>query len=244
MEARIGLTVAACLLFGSQGAFCQAEPQRPRYEVRRFAAPVTIDGQVNADEWSQASPAVEFIFPWETQTGAKQKTRARLLWDDTNLYVAYEVEDTDITAQFTERDAAVYRDDTVEIFLNVRPTQTVGYYGIEINVRGAMFDYFCVDAQYFIKRFQIEGIEMGIKIDGTLNQREDQDRGWSMELAIPWANFSDMARIPQAGTVFTANLNRWDGVEPNRRLSVWSDSRLDWPHPHAPAHFGDLVFVK
>jgi hypothetical protein len=36
---------------------------------------------------------------------AKQETRARLLWDDTNLYIAYEVEDTDIGAQFTERDA-------------------------------------------------------------------------------------------------------------------------------------------
>jgi len=244
MKTMIGMTVAACLLFGSRGAFCQAEPQRPRYEVRRAAAPVTIDGHVNANEWSQASPAAEFIFPWDVQTGAKQKTHARLLWDDTNLYIAYEVEDTDITAQLTERDAAVYRDDTVEIFLNVRPSQTVGYYGIEINVRGAMFDYFCVDAQFFINRFQLEGIEKGIQIDGTLNQRADQDRGWSLELAIPWANFSDMARVPQAGTVFTANLNRWDGVEPNRRLSVWADSKLDWPHPHAPAHFGDLVFVK
>jgi hypothetical protein len=199
---------------------------------------------VNADEWSQASPAVEFIFPWDTQTGAKQLTHARLLWDDTNLYVAYEVEDTDITAQFSERDAPVYRDDTVEIFLNVQPSQTAAYYGIEVNVRGAMMDYLCADARIFIKRFQVEGMELGVQVDGTLNQREDQDRGWSMEMAIPWANFSDMARVPRTGTVFTANLNRWDGVEPNRRLSVWSDSRLDWPHPHAPAHFGDLVFVQ
>ena len=244
MKATVGTTVTACLLFGSQAAQGQAEPQRPRYEVRRAAAPVTIDGEVNASEWSQASPAVEFIFPWESQTGAKQKTHARLLWDDTNLYILYEVEDTDVVAQFTERDAPVYRDDTVEIFLNVRPSQAVAYYGIEVNVRGAMFDYLCADARYFIRRYQFEGVQLGVQIDGTLNQREDQDRGWSMELAIPWTNFSDMARVPQAGTVFTANLNRWDGVEPNRRLSLWSDSGLDWPHPHAPARFGDLVFVK
>lgn len=244
MGAGIGMTVAVCLLLGSEGAFGQAEPQRPRYEVRRAAAPVTIDGQVKAEEWAQASPAVEFIFPWEVQTGARQKTRARLLWDDTNLYVAYEVEDTDIVAQFTERDNPVYRDDTVELFLNVRPSQIVAYYGIEVNVRGAMFDYLCADAQYFIKRFQLEGVKVGIQLDGTLNQREDDDRGWSLEMAIPWANFSDMARVPQAGTVFTANLNRWDGVEPNRRLSVWAHSGLDWPHPHGPARFGDLVFVK
>jgi hypothetical protein len=245
MRKRIGLaTVAAFLLFGSQGVFGQAESQRPRYEVRRAAAPVTIDGHVNTKEWSQASPAFEFIFPWEQQTGAKQKTRARLLWDDVNLYIAYEVEDTDIVAQFTERDAWVYRDDTVEIFLNVRPSQTVAYYAIEANVRGAMMDYFCADARFYIKKLQMEGVKLAVQIDGTLNQREDQDRGWSVELAIPWENFSDMAKVPQAGTVFTANLNRWDGVEPNRRLSVWADSRLNWPHPHAPAQFGDLVFVN
>jgi hypothetical protein len=46
------------------------------------------------------------------------------------------------------------------------------------------------------------------------------------------------------GTVFTANLNRWDGIEPNRRLSLWSDSKLNWPHPHAPENFGELVFVN
>lgn len=244
MKAMIGMTAAAFLLLGSQGAFCQAQSQRPRYEVRRAVAPLTIDGRVTAEEWSQASPAVEFIFPWDQQTGAKQKTRARLLWDDTNLYVAYEVQDTDIVAQFTERDAWVYRDDTVELFLNVRPSQIAGYYAMEVNVRGAMMDYFCVDAQYYIKRFQMEGVKLGARIDGTLNEREDRDRGWSVEMAIPWENFSDMARPPQAGTVYTAELNRWDGVEPNRRLSVWVDSKLDWPHPHAPAQFGDLVFVN
>ena len=245
MRRRIGLaTVAALLLLGSQGALGQAESQKPRYEVRRAAAPVTIDGQVNAHEWSQASPAFEFIFPWEQQTGAKQKTHARLLWDDTNLYVAYEVEDSDIVAQFTERDAWVYRDDTVELFLNVVPSQIAGSYGIEVNVRGVMMDYFCSDAKYYIKGYQTEGVKIGIQIDGTLNKRDDKDRGWTVEMAIPWKNFADMAKVPQAGTVYTANLNRWDGVEPNRRLSVWADSKLSWPHPHAPAQFGDLVFVK
>lgn len=244
MKTMIGVTVALFLLSGSQGVFCQTAAQRPRYEVRRAVAPVTIDGLVNEAEWSQASPAVEFIFPWAQQTGAKQKTHARLLWDDANLYVAYEVEDTDIVAQFTERDAWVYRDDTVEIFLNVRPAQLAGYYAIELNVRGALMDYFCADAQFYIRKFQMEGVRQGIQIDGTLNQSEDRDRGWSVELAIPWDNFSDMARAPQAGTVFTANLNRWDGVEPNRRLSVWADSKLERPHPHAPAQFGDLVFVN
>jgi hypothetical protein len=225
-------------------AYGQSATGRPRYEVRRAKAPIEVDGSIDPKEWSAASPAVEFIFPWESQTGARQKTHARLLWDDTNLYVAYEAADTDITAQVQGRDEFVYRDDTVEIFLNVTPSQTVAYYCLEINVRGVVMDYVCIAGQYYMRRFDMEGIKVGVRTDGTLNMRGDTDRGWSLELAIPWKNFSDMAQPPRIGTVFTANLNRWDGTEPNRRLSVWADSKLDWPHPHAPANFGDLVFVK
>jgi hypothetical protein len=221
-----------------------AQTGAPRYEVHRASGRVVVDGEIGTQEWAAASPAVEFQFPWDSQTGAKQKTRARLLWDDEYLYVAYECDDADIYAQFTERDDPVYRDDTVEIFLNVKPSQIAAYYGFEVNARGAYNDYICTEAQHYLKRFQMEGLKMSSHIDGTLNMRGDKDRGWSMEVAIPWKNFDSMAPPPKVGTVYTANLNRWDGVEPNRRLSVWSDSKLDWPHPHAPEHFGELVFVE
>ena len=50
------------------------------------------------------------------------------------------------------------------------------------------------------------------------------------------------------GTVFLyrwiANLNRWDGTEPNRRLSQWSDSGLLKPNPHHPDRFGQLLFSE
>jgi hypothetical protein len=217
--------------------------QKPRYEVHRAVAPITIDGNVQTAEWAAAGPALELIFPWESQTGPKQKTHARLLWDDDSLYVAYENEDIDITARAQGKDEFVYKDDTVELFLNVQPAQTEGYYCLEINALGTIMDYICVSAKYYI-RFDMEGVRAGIKIDGTLNNSTDHDRGWSLELAVPWKNFRDMAPPPKIGTVFTANLNRWDGTEPNRRLSVWADSKLNWPHPHAPENFGELVFVK
>ena len=70
-----------------------------------------------------------------------------------------------------------------------------------------------------------------------------RDQGWSLEVAIPWRNFEELAPRPTAGTTWTANLNRWDGVEPDRCLSVWSDPLQDRPNPHAPARFGKLVFV-
>jgi len=220
-----------------------AAPAVPDYAVRRAPAPIVVDGRIDAAEWAAASPAVEFIFPWESQTGPKQKTLARLLWDDRCLYVAYACADADITASIREKDAFVFRDDTVEIFLNVKPEQSSHYYCVEINVAGTVMDYVCVDAKYYLRRFDLAGFRSGIRVDGTPNAPEDADRGWSLEMAIPWENFRDTAPPPRVGTVYTANLNRWDGRDPDRRLSVWADSGLDWPHPHAPERFGKLVFT-
>ena len=40
--------------------------------------------------------ALQFL--WESQTGAKQMTRARLLWDTQALYVGFDADDVDISA--------------------------------------------------------------------------------------------------------------------------------------------------
>jgi hypothetical protein len=220
-----------------------AQDAVPRYEVRRAAAPLNIDGKLDEKAWQAAAP-IELMFPWDSQTGAKQKTIAKLLWDDQYLYVGYECEDTDIVAVFTERDDPTYRDDAVEIFINPMPTQTTIYFGLEMNARAVLYDYLMYNARYTFKRFNLQGVKLVSNIRGTLNMRGDTDSGWTLEVAIPWENFEEFSKRPENGTVWTANLNRWDGVEPNRRLSMWSNSLLKTPNPHAPARFGQLVFVQ
>jgi hypothetical protein len=220
-----------------------AQPPLPRYEVKRAPSRIVIDGRLDDKAWA-AAPAIEFIFPWEFQTGAKQKTTAKLLWDDDYLYVGYECEDADIVALRLERDEPTYLDDAVEFFVNPKPSQTTVYFGLEMNARGVLYDYLMADARYAFKRFNMQGVLLATFIQGTLNTRGDEDKGWSLEVAIPWVNFEELAKRPTPGTIWTANLNRWDGVEPNRRLSMWSNSGQAQPNPHAPARFGQLVFVQ
>jgi len=220
-----------------------AQTPVPRYEAKRAIGPITIDGKLDDKAW-QAAPAVEFVFPWEFQTGAKQKTRARILWDDSFLYVGYECDDKDIVALHQERDDPTYRDDAVEVFINPKPSQTGVYFGLEMNARAVLYDYLMSDAQYVFKRFNMQGVQLASFIRGTLNVRGDEDQGWSLEVAIPWVNFEELSKRPNPGDVWTANLNRWDGVEPNRRLSMWSESLAPRPSPHVPARFGQLVFVQ
>jgi len=218
-------------------------PDIPRYEVKRAPSPPTIDGKLDEVAWAQASPPIVLQFLWDSQTGAKQKTAARLLWDSQALYVGFDADDSDVTARFLQRDDPTYRDDAVEIFINPDPTQETVYYGFEMNARGVLYDYLNYNSRTLFKRFDATGVTVASAVRGTLNEREDVDNGWSLEVAIPWANFEELSRRPPvAGTVWKANVNRWDGVEPKRRMSIWSDPRNTTSWPHVPSRFGELVF--
>jgi hypothetical protein len=225
-------------------AIVVAQAPVPRYEVKRVTAPLTIDGRLDEGAWTTA-PAVTLQFLWESQTGAKQATRARLLWDAEGLYVGFDADDTDITAQYEQRDDPTYRDDAVEIFINPDPKQQVVYYGFEMNARGVLYDYLNYNSRTLFKRFDATGMKIATALRGTMNIRTDTDSGWSLEAMIPWPNFEELSRRPPVpGAVWTVNFNRWDGVAPNRRMSIWSDPQNSESWPHVPSRFGEIVFVE
>ena len=216
----------------------------PRYDVRRVSAPIEIDGKLDEPAWTSAA-AVTLQFLWESQTGAKQTTHARLLWDAQALYVGYDAEDADINARFMNRDDPTYQDDAVEIFINADPKQETVYYGFEMNARGVLYDYLNYNSRTLFKRWDATGMKIATSIRGTMNVRTDTDNGWSLEASIPWANFEELSRrSPAVGAVWRVNFNRWDGVQPNRRMSIWSDPQNTTSWPHVPARFGEIVFVE
>ena len=215
----------------------------PRVQVKRATSEIIVDGKLGDLAWKNAN-TIELQFPWEFQTGAKQKTTARLLWDDENLYVSYECADTDVVAHYDKHDDPTYKDDAVEIFIYPGKNRNL-YYGLEMNARGTLYDYFYIFPQLLLRRFDLTGVQLATNIQGTLNMTSDKDTGWALELAIPWKNFEELTAElpPKPGSVWRANLNRWDGTEPNRRLSQWSDSGLVKASPHWPERFGELEFV-
>jgi hypothetical protein len=222
-----------------------AQDAVPRYEVRRATSRIQIDGKLDESSWKTAVP-LTFVFPWEDQKGAKQKTTVRVLWDDQYLYLAYDCEDSDVTAVFGKHDDPTYRDDAVELFISPNASDPSLYVGLEMNARAVLYDYLYVWPKVLLKRWDMSGALLATSIRGTLNARGDKDEGWSLELAIPWSDFEDLSKTlpPRSGDVWRANMNRWDGVEPERRLSQWSNSGMKTPNPHNPPRFGELVFLK
>jgi hypothetical protein len=216
-------------------------PAPPVYTVKAIKETLTMDGDLSEPAWQRAA-SLTLMFPWDSQTGAKQRTTVKLLRDQTHLYVAYECEDADLTAQLTQRDDKVYLDDCVEIFL--KPSEkTDSYVGLEMNARGVLFDYFYDFPQKFDPAFNLDNVQVKAKLRGTLNESSDKDQGWTLEVAIPWQSLKALAlNAPARNEEWRVQINRWDGTDPARRLSMWCHSGLKRAHPHNPERFGTLRF--
>ena len=168
-----------------------------------------------------------------------------MLWDDEFLYVSYECQDAHISAVNTERDSPVYKDDCVELFTAPNPERPVDYFNIEMNVNRAILDRHHPNGpgKPQVPNWNAAGIRIATSVDGTLNDDSDTDRGWVLEVAIPFANFEKVTGRPHPrdGDVWHLNLNRLGG-KTNPQHSQWSPGTTPKPAFHAPDTFGRVAF--
>ncbi len=217
----------------------------PHYDVRRAPSPPVVDGKLDEPAWQRAKPITRFHFNWWT-SGAKEKTVARLMWDDENLYVGYYCHDKHISAEVTKRHGPVSLDDCVEIFLSPNPQKPRNYYGFEMNVIGTMLNFVRADWWTGGPHWEPEGVQLHTSYFGLPKKEEAADDDhWVLELAIPFRNFArDAAHTPPGeGDVWRINLNR-DGGKTDAQYSTWSPVNTPKPNFHVPESFGYIRFVK
>ena len=153
--------------------------------------PIVIDGKQGDAAWKDAKPVGDFVFTWWNEGDAeRQQTETRMLWDDQNLYVLFQCEDKDVQASRTDRDDEVYRDDCVEVFASPEIDHPENYFNLEMNALGTQLDEYRPE-EPFDKPidWNPQGIKIAVSVDGTINDDSDVDRGWTLEVAIPFELF-------------------------------------------------------
>lgn len=219
--------------------------QHKQASIARTSQRITIDGVLDEAAWEGASPVGEFVFTWWTEgDGPRQPTNARMLWDDDFLYVGFDCSDTDVRATRTERDSDVYRDDCVEVFASPEIDHPENYFNLEMNALGTQLDNYRPQGKNPDVAWNPEGIECAVSVDGTLNDSSDSDRGWTLEVAIPFRLFKDVlpAGRPKVGDRWRLNLNR---LENNMAVkSQWSQGDRNVPRFHTPEFFGFVEFAS
>jgi len=97
------------------------------YTIYQTETPIKIDGKLDDHAWRDAQPSPVFA---ELETGkpALYPVRARMLWDDQYLYIAFEVNDPNVWGKKIVRDVPMAGDSTSKITMLNTPRGHWGPY--------------------------------------------------------------------------------------------------------------------
>lgn len=143
------------------------------YNCYRATTKVIIDGNVYEDVWKETPWSDFFVdITGDTLLLPYYQTRMKMLWDESYLYVAAEMEDSNIWSYLENHDDIIYRDNDFEVFLDP-DGDGLNYYEIEINALGTVLDLFMKKPYNrggsADLKWNASGIKKAIKIYGHIN---------------------------------------------------------------------------
>ena len=217
--------------------------QPETYVCYRSPSGIKIDGKMDEPEWQKAEWTKPFVdIEGELQPDPPLLTQAKMLWDDTYFYFAAKMEEPHVWATLTERDAIMYHNDDFEIFLDP-DGDGHNYYEFEMNANNAIWDLLMFKPYrvndgltHYLMNWQIKDVLHAVYIDGSLNDPSDEDRFWSVEVAIPWEVLKELApnRQPaKPGDQWRVNFSRvdWQMEVKNRKYHKILDPEEDYKKP-------------
>ncbi|MFV8755829.1 carbohydrate-binding family 9-like protein [Nannocystaceae bacterium ST9] len=183
---------------------------------------ITIDGVLDESVWIEREPSRLLVSrtgepPDEIDAQLGGPSEVWFAWDDEFLYVAGALPDPDLFAEQREQDDPIYRNEAFEVFVAADDAGE-RYLEFQVSARNVSFD-----ARFPRYRKGDEAWDgtwtSAVSLDGEL-ERRGGDRGWSVELAFPWAELcrETALRCPAQGQTMQA--------ERSLRVNVF---RLDKP---------------
>lgn len=265
------IMIAACFiaLSASVTAFAQVDvvDWERHYDCFRAKSAITVDGIGDEFAWTLAPTVGEFTrFQKKDQLTVTNRTTAKMLWDDENLYFLISVDDPDIWSTMTVGDRdCLCKEETIEIFIDP-DGDLKDYAEIHINCLNVINDIWIPKNDFKMAdgspvdwkqlyEWKVEGMQHAVMNYGTVNNKTDVDKGSVFEFAMPWKGFGKIAGTantpPKPGDVWRININRYERPRTDEALSQRGDSGAElsgWAplklfSYHVPERFGFVRFV-
>ena len=91
------------------------------YMCRRTTQPPPVNGRLDSPAWQRAERSPRFVDMVTGEPGFFG-TQAAALWDDQYLYAGFWIEEPFVRARLTERDALIFQESDVEVFIDAIAT--------------------------------------------------------------------------------------------------------------------------
>ncbi|MFV0554323.1 MAG: carbohydrate-binding family 9-like protein [Mangrovibacterium sp.] len=216
----------AAILFAASLASCQSTPNKEieqiklpnfspqQYVCYRSDAPLSIDGELDEATWQNA--------PWtnlfsdiegDVKPAPLHPTRAKMLWDDEFLYIGAFLEEPHLWGTLTQRDTVIFYDNDFEVFIDPNG-DTHGYYEFEMNALNTVWELLLPkpyrEGAPPINHWDMSGLKTAVGLKGTLNNPNDIDEGWSVEIAFPLSALHEYCKgvKAKAGNQWRINFSR------------------------------------
>ena len=205
-------------------SFCSAQPiftgkedlfsTPKKYTVFFNAQSPKIDGKLDDSVWKNVEWTENFKdIEAERKPLPIWNTRAKMTWDDKGLYIAAELNEPHVWAYLKNYDDIVFYDNDFEVFIDP-DNDTHRYFEFEVNALNTMFDLFMPkpyrNGSGAMISYNAPGMKWAVDIQGTLNNPSDVDKGWTVEMFIPfWAvTIGNTPKIPDDGDFWRINFSR------------------------------------
>ncbi|RUT69227.1 carbohydrate-binding family 9-like protein [Flavobacterium cupreum] len=191
IKSKLLVLIAGC--FSLSGFAQSGKGITPKtYVASKTANSIVIDGDDSDAAWSKAE-WTDLFEDIENNVKPKYGTKVKMLWDETNFYILAKVEEPHVWANLKQRDTIIFYNNDFEVFIDP-DSDTFNYYELEINALNTAWDLFLSkpyreNDNVVLNDWNIPGLKSAVKIKGTLNNPNDTDEGWVLEMAIPWASY-------------------------------------------------------
>lgn len=251
--------LAAGLILPIVALLAGADAPPRGYVASRATTPVEVDGKLDDAAWADAPWTEDFVdIEGDKKPKPRFRTRAKMLWDDRFFYIAAEMEEPHVWGTLTKHDAVIFHDNDFEVFIDP-DGDNHNYFELEINALDAVWDLFLPkpyrDGGKADNGWEVPGLKAVTHVDGTLNDPMSEDRGWTVELAIPWASMADKAGVPtppRDGDLWRVNFSRVQWAHqvvdhdyrkiPDRKADNWVWSPQGAINMHLPERWGFVQF--
>lgn len=184
------------------------------YVVYQPIDSMVIDGKVDESSWNKAAWTESFVdIEGPLKPKPAYQTKVKMLWDKNYLYLLAELEEPQIWCYYSQHDQIVFHENDFEVFID--PDRDVhNYFEFELNAANTLFDLFLPKPYRNGAKANIgwdaSGFKSAVSIDGTLNNPNDKDKKWVVEMAIPFGALKMVTefKVPTDGDIWKINFSR------------------------------------
>ena len=242
------------VIFGQHSNFFNDKKLYANYKCPTGCT-IKVDGVLTDSSWSDTPWISDFTdIIGRANQRPNYETKVKTRWDDAYLYLGAEIYQEHIWATIDKNDSTLYLENVFEIFIDPSG-DTHNYFEIEVNALGTVWDLMLTkpyrDGGVAINSWDVKGLKKGVSINGTINNGQDKDIKWTLELAIPLQEL--MINYAEIENKFIrVNLARtsWDITYTNGAYERETDDAYYWVWSpqntlsfHEPEQWGYLCFL-